>query len=348
MLREITILALLAGLSVPAESAGAPADRQAESSQPSSADVPPTLTDRVDERYRIGAGDIVDVRVFDHPELSRSAVRVDGTGVVRMPLLDKDIVAACKTESELALEIQSRYRELLVNPNVDVFIVTFSSQPVAVTGAVLKPGSFQLERRVRLRELLTLAGGPTEQAGQLVQIVRDEYSPVCLGDRIGHEPVEIVAGGEVVDAPIEPAGMVTIELDSLMRGQPGSNPYVRPGDLVNVPQARQVYVVGNVHNPTTLLLKEPLTLSRAIAMAGGALPNSQRGKIRILRREPGAPTNVQIVVSLNGIEKSEANDPYLQPDDIVTVPLSTGKLVLRSMLMTVAQTAVWAPLVIIQ
>jgi polysaccharide export outer membrane protein len=142
--------------------------------------------------------------------------------------------------------------------------------------------------------------------------------------------------------------MVTIELESLMRGQPGSNPYVRPGDLVNIPQARQVYVVGNVHNPTTLLLKEPLTLSRAIAMAGGALPNSKRGKVRILRRAPGGTTNVQIVVSLNGIEKSEANDPYLQPDDIVTVPLSTGKLVLRTMLMTVAQTAVWAPLVVIR
>jgi polysaccharide export outer membrane protein len=206
MFREITTLALIAGLSAPAVSPGAPADRPDEPSHARSADTQPAAAERVDERYRIGASDIVDVRVFDHPELSRSAVRVDGTGIIRMPLLDKDIVAACRTESELAQEIQSRYRELLVNPNVDVFIVTFSSQPVAVTGAVLKPGSFQLERRVRLRELLTLAGGPTEQAGQLIQIVRDEYSPVCEGDRIvHHEPVEIVAGGEVVDAPLEPA-----------------------------------------------------------------------------------------------------------------------------------------------
>ncbi|MBD0327325.1 MAG: polysaccharide biosynthesis/export family protein, partial [Pyrinomonadaceae bacterium] len=110
-------------------------------------------TDR-DDRYRIGPGDVLDVRVFNKPILSRENVRVNGNGMIRMPLIDDDILAACRTEGELANEIASRYLKYQRNPQVDVFVKEYQSQPVAVIGAVNQPSQFKLQRRVRLLELL--------------------------------------------------------------------------------------------------------------------------------------------------------------------------------------------------
>ena len=115
-----------------------------------------------DTRYRIGPGDVLDVRVSRAPELSREAVRVDQSGNIRMPMLDTDIPAACQTEGELAQNIATLYRKYKNEPHVDVFVKEFQSQPVAVIGAVRGPAQFKLQRQVKLLELLSLVGGPTE------------------------------------------------------------------------------------------------------------------------------------------------------------------------------------------
>jgi polysaccharide export outer membrane protein len=344
MLRAILSICLVLSL-VPLPLSAADAKQAATGTDAAPAATAPP---EIDERYKIGPGDVLDVRVFDRPELSRAAVRVDGAGVIRMPLLEADIVAGCSTEAELAARIEDLYRSLLVDPHVDVFVVTYSSQPVAVMGAVLQPSSFQLERRVRLRELLTLAGGPKENAGTHVQILRDEHAPVCEGDFAGPAVLLQVGDNETVELPQTQAGIATIGLDALMRGEPGSNPYIRPGDLVNVPPAEHVYVVGNVHSPSTLPLKKTLTLSEAIAMAGGILPQTDRDNIRIIRRDPDTQTNSAIVVNLKNVQRMEGHDPALQSGDIVEVPKSGTKIFLRAMMMTSAQMSVWLPLVFIR
>src|SRR6184192_3530956 len=89
-----------------------------------------------DTRYRIGAGDVLEVRVLRAPELSRDAVRVDQLGMIRMPMLDVDIPAACLTEPEVAQNIAKLYLKYKKEPHVDVFVKKFQSQPVAVIGAV--------------------------------------------------------------------------------------------------------------------------------------------------------------------------------------------------------------------
>ena len=75
-----------------------------------------------DDRYRIGPGDVLDIRVFNRPQLSREAVRVEGSGMIRMPLIETEIQAACQTEGELAKEISTRYAKYYKNLQVDVFI----------------------------------------------------------------------------------------------------------------------------------------------------------------------------------------------------------------------------------
>ena len=98
-----------------------------------------------DERYRIGPGDVLDIRILNRPNLSREAVRVEGNGVIRMPLIETEIIAACKTEGELAREIAERYTRFYRKPQVDVFIKEYHSKQVAIIGA----GIFVMTGRVR-------------------------------------------------------------------------------------------------------------------------------------------------------------------------------------------------------
>ena len=107
------------------------------------------------ERYRIGPGDVLDIKIYNRPQLSREAVRVEGDGMIRMPLVDTDIQAACLTEGELSREIASRYTRYYKNLQVDVFIKEYHSRQVAVIGAVNDQARFQLQRPIRLLELLT-------------------------------------------------------------------------------------------------------------------------------------------------------------------------------------------------
>jgi polysaccharide export outer membrane protein len=116
-----------------------------------------------------------------------------------------------------------------------------------------------------------------------------------------------------------------------------SNPLIQPGDIVSLPDAAQVYVVGNVFRPTSIPLKDqPVTLATAIAVAGGALPDSKKSKVRLTRQQPGNAAKQEIIVDLEAITKRQADDIVLQANDIVEVPTSSGKRLLRSLLGTIA------------
>jgi polysaccharide export outer membrane protein len=291
-----------------------------------------------DLRYRIGAGDVLEVRVFNRPNLSRDSVRVDASGSIRMPFISTDVKASCQTEAELSRSIANAYSEYLKDPQVDVYIREYNSQPVSLTGAVQKPGGFQLQRQVRLRELLIIAGGPTTSAGQNVQVVHDPASQVC-----DPEPGERRLLSLSSD-------LLVYKLDSVMSGDPSMNPFVRPGDFINVPEANQAYVVGNVYKPSTVPLAGNLTISRAIAMAGGTLPNS-KGQVRLLRLSPDQNGTREIFLSLKEVQKYTQEDVVLQAGDIVEVQISpwkqAGRVMLASFANAAAASAVYYPLTII-
>jgi polysaccharide export outer membrane protein len=278
----------------------------------------------LDQTYHLGPGDVLDIRVFNRPQLSREAVRVDGRGMIRMPLIDNEIQAACRTESELATEIATRYKKYQKNPHVDVFVKEYQSQPVAVIGAVNMPGRFQLQRPMRLLELLTFAGGPSERAGSRIQIAHSATTPLCGVLALPGRPDDNAA-----DA------IISYSLSETLDAAGQSNPYVRPGDIINLPEAPQAFVVGNVLRPTAIELKDPLTVSRAIAMAGGTMPDTKAERVRIIRQISGSTRKTEIFVDLNAIEKQQAEDITLQADDIVHVPTSGGKRLIRSLVSSI-------------
>ena len=268
-----------------------------------------------DDRYRIGPGDVLDVRIYTRPQLSREAVRVEGNGMIRMPLIETEIQAACQTEGELAKEISTRYAKYYKNLQVDVFIKEYHSRQVAVIGAVNDQSRFELQRRVRLLELLTYAKGPSPRAGQTVNIVHSTSPSPC----------------KQIDETDTSSVFSSYKLSDVLQGDPKSNPYVEPGDIVTLPEADQVYVVGNVFMPLTISLREPITLTRALAMAGGLKQDTRKDKIRVLRQEPGTTIRKEITVDLYAIEKKRSEDLALAPNDIIDVPTSAGKSFLRSL-----------------
>jgi polysaccharide export outer membrane protein len=269
-----------------------------------------------DDRYRIGPGDVLDIRIYNRPQLSRDAVRVEGSGMIRMPLIETEIRAVCLTEGELAKEISTRYARYYKNLQVDVFIKEYHSRQVAIIGAVNEQSRFELQRRVRLLELLTYAKGPSSKAGQTINIVHSTNSSPC----------------KQTDETDESTAFSSYRLSDVLQGDPKSNPYLETGDIVTLPEADQVYVVGNVFMPLTIPLKEPITLTRAIAMAGGLRQDTRKDKIRVLRQEPGTTIRKEIVVDLSAIEKKSSEDLALAPNDIIDVPTSAGKSFLRSLI----------------
>ncbi len=275
-------------------------------------------------RYRIGAGDVLDIRILNRPQLSREAVRVEGDGMIRMPLIEGSIQAACKSGPELAAEIGKRYLKYYRNPQVDVFVKEYHAREVALIGAVNEQGRYQMQRRLRLLELLSFAKGPSDKAGQTINIVRGPRTDLC-GDN-----------GETESAE---GGFISLRLNETLRGEEKSNPYIQSGDIVTIPEAEQVYVVGNVYTPKALSLKEPISLSRAIAM-------SKTDRIHIVRQQPNGQKS-EMYVSLTAIARKRAEDVMLQANDIVEVPESTGKSVIRSLLGAVAPSVAQLPVRVI-
>jgi polysaccharide biosynthesis/export protein len=282
------------------------------------------------QRYHIGAGDVLEIRVYNRPQLSREAVRVEGNGMIRMPLIEGEIQAACKTEGELASEISTRYSRYYRNLPVDVFVKEYHAREVALIGAVNEQGRYQMQRRIRLLELLTFAKGPSDKAGETINIVRGPRTELCATDASPNADQE---------------GLISLRLNDTLRGDEAANPFVEAGDIVTIPEAAQVYVIGNVYSPKSLPLKETLTVSRAIAMAGGPLRDSKTDKIHVVRRNAGGPS--EIYVNLTAIARKKADDLVLQPNDIIEVPESTGKSLMRSLMGAVAPSVAQVPVRVI-
>jgi len=307
-----------------------------QSSDDSSAAKRPANPD--DLRYRIGAGDVLDVKVFNKPQFNREGVRVDPRGMIRMPLIKEEIRAACRTEEELEAEVTRLLKEYILEPQVTVQIKEYQSEPVAMLGAVRSPSRFQLQRRVRLLELITFASGPSDSAGRNIQVVHTGERVICDATAVNAPPTASDTATNQIDY---------YKLSDTLGGEEKSNPYVQPGDIVSIATADQVYVIGNVVRPTSLALTEPMTVSRAIAMAGGTALDSKKSEIHIVRQTPGTTDKKEILIDLDAINRHKAEDVVLMANDIIEVPASGGKRLFRSLLGAVIPSVAQLPVRVI-
>jgi len=278
----------------------------------------PTETKRSDDRYRIGFQDTIEVTVYKHGDFG-GTFNVSSDGTIRLPRLDEPIYVVCKTERELAEEIAQKHKTILKNPFVNVRAVEQRSQSFAVIGAVEKPGSFYLNRRIRLLELLSFAGGPSDKAGRKMIVARTGSSSVCRQENNN------VAVNDDSDVTLS-----EFVIDDVLKGK--TNAWMQPGDIVSVMEADVAYVVGNVNKPKTIQLKDPITLTQAIAAAEGLKPSTKKDKVRILRQKPDSIEREEMFFDLVAIDKRQIQDPLLLPNDIVDVSEDSKKAAIKKVI----------------
>lgn len=264
--------------------------------------------------YRIGPGDVIDVVVGQNPTLTRLGIRVNNEGRIQLPMIEEDLSAACSTERELSERIREKYKKYVIDPDVIVAVKEVNSNPVAVIGAVASPGRFQLQRPVKVLELLTLVNGVSDKAGNNIELIRNRSQPYCDGH-------DLMIAGNAGDE------LISINLADTLKGVEEANPYVRAGDIIRVAEYEQAraYVTGSVRNPSAIDLTEPITLTQAIAMSGGFASGAQSDKIMIRRQIAGSVNRSEMTVSLKEINQRKRDDVVLRPNDIIEVA-GPGKL----------------------
>lgn len=262
--------------------------------------------------YQVGPEDLLAITIFGQEKLSRE-LRVNGQGEISMPLIGPVKVAGLTTQ-----QIEKRLEELygsnyLVNPQVTVEVKGYQHQRVAVTGAVEKPGSYEIIGPRTLLEVLSMAGGfsskPGSQAGDTLNLIRHQNAPDLAKAAKG--------------SSIQPFGpkteTIVVDLRRLVSGQtPELNLPVKNGDVIHVPFAGTAYVLGGVRRPGNIAVKENLTVSQAVAMAGGVDPILGTYNITIMRfDDQGKP--ISINTNLKSIISRQDPDLPVKDNDVVVV-----------------------------
>ena len=218
--------------------------------------------------YAVAAGDNLEVTVYDHPDLATTA-RVDDKGFILFPLIGRVYVGGL-TVSRIADVIKVRLADgWVVDPQVTVFIREYRSIKVAVMGQVRTPGLFSVKAGTTFLEVLSRAGGITDEAGATATVART--APGAGGGR-----------------------EMTVNLDRLIgQGDASLDLTLLDGDSIYVSQADFFSVSGEVRRPDRYRLEEGTTLEVALAAAGGRTDNAYREGIVVTRRTEGGPVDLE-------------------------------------------------------
>ena len=224
------------------------------------------------------------------------------------------VLAGGLSVERLEKEMSTRLQKYVKAPVVAVSVVEYRSQPVSIVGSVGQPGVHQLEGRKTLIEILAKAGGLRPEAGNTIKITRKaEWGPIPLAS-----------------AEKDPSGQFSVaqvSLQSIMQAtNPEENILIKPNDVISVPQADIVYVIGEVKKAGGFTLTERSTITglQALAMAEGMTPGAAPHKAMIIRQPP-AGNRVEIPANLKEILDGKAPDVVLQPDDILFIPTNVAK-----------------------
>ena len=266
--------------------------------------------------YLIGSGDLLGIEVFDVPELSRE-VRVNETGYISLPLMPSKVRAAGLTPYQL----QDKLAELLQTnglvstPEVTVSLKEQHSQPITVIGAVKNASVIQAARKTTLLQALSQAGGIADDAGSTVIVTRSAPD-ISDSEDPGAAP-----------APSTPRIFTINMSDVLESGDSRFNIPLTGGDVVSVPRAGIIYVVGAVSHPGGFLLQNDLdhmTLLKMLSLAGGTTNSAKMKNAVILRKNLDTGKRDQVPVDLSKVMKLKTQDVQLEANDILFVPDSNG------------------------
>jgi polysaccharide export outer membrane protein len=303
--------------------------------------------------YVIGRGDLLAVEVFDVQELTRE-VRVSQTGTIGLPLVPVRLQMAGLTEIQAQQKIAEVLESngLVSHPEVTVSVKEKRSKPITIVGAVAHPMVYQADHSVTLLEVLAEAGGIANDAGDVVLIARPEQTlpdsaigppDISPNDTIGATSVPTtvasVPSAPNVQQPSAPSASdppplsntITVNLNDLLEaGDARNNIPLQSGDIVTVPHAGIVYVLGAVARPGGFVVtndRAQLSTLKALALAGGLNSTAKKDQAMIIRKDSTGQQH-QVMVDLGKVLKQETEDVKLQPSDVLYVPRSGTKAAL--------------------
>lgn len=238
------------------------------------------------QEYLLGEGDLLRITVYENNDLTTEA-RVGGDGMISFPLIGPVKLGGLtvgQAEKKIASLLNDEY---LVDPQVTVFISEYRSKKVSVLGEVKMPGLYELNSDITLLDIISKAGGLTENAGDDAVIKRRSPSPGVKGESL------------------------SVNLKALNQGSEAANVPVQDGDRIYVARAGFVYVTGEVRNPGKFKYEQGMTVMKAIALAEGCDDKADPGGTKLIRKKDGAESSSRVKM-----------DTPVQPDDIVSVPES--------------------------
>ncbi|MDE2059200.1 MAG: polysaccharide biosynthesis/export family protein [candidate division NC10 bacterium] len=263
--------------------------------------------------YKLGTGDLLEISVFDIPELSKIKARIGAEGLMTLPLAGT-VAAGGKSAMELEEVIKTALGSRYVrDPQVSVFVLEHHSHRISVFGAVKKPGVFEVSGPRSVVDMLAMAEGLTEQSDQVVYLIRKAAKSPGLPDPPGSQPQTGSNGKSTQEAVLE----INLE-EMLVGGKEELNAPLQSGDVVHVPKAGSFFVGGAVQKPGSYLLKgREVTVDQAIIEAGGVTRIADFEGVKIFREIKGQKKQI-IEVSLNEIEQGQKG-PLVMKNDVILV-----------------------------
>src|SRR5215470_6818750 len=270
--------------------------------QPNSTRGPANVLVDPTEDYKIGTGDVIEIRVEDAPELSQT-VRVTAAGTFLMPYLGR-ITAVAKTPEELAEFVAGRLRgRYLKDPKVFIVVKEYNSCSFFIQGAVRSPGVYQIEGHPSLLKLITLAG-LADNHGSTAFILRPvkqsaetaKDAKVRADQAAGNAATQ---GSESLPDESPEYDLLKVNINGLLRGHPEQNAAISPGDIINIPTTDVFFVSGEVRAPGTFPLREGTTLRQAIAMAQGTTFKAATNRGVIFREDPATGKREEVKIDIS-------------------------------------------------
>jgi polysaccharide export outer membrane protein len=276
--------------------------------------------------YILGPEDSLLIRVLNLEEIGITPYAIDLRGDVNLPRIGR-VHAAGLTLDQLETEIAALFKEFLQNPVVTISIADFHSQPVSILGAVTSPGVHQIRGNRTLFEIVSESGGIRPGAGgNIVLTRRKENGPIPVSTN-----------------SLDPSGayyIAQIDIRAIMDAHnPQDNIAIKPNDVITVPKAEMVYVLGSVKKPGGYILSEKpnLTIMEILSMAEGLDRNAGGKKAKILRPNAATRTRTEIPVDVALLMKGKGTDMPLYADDILFVPASGAKIASNRAIETMVQ-----------
>lgn len=266
--------------------------------------------------YILGPEDQITVRVFAADDIPDKPSTIANDGNVTLPMIGS-VRAAGLTVEQLQQELTAAYKRYFKDPQVTVSVNDYRSQPVSVAGNVTTPGVVQLRGQRNLMEVISQAGGLRADAGDTATITRN----------LSEGPIPV--SGAFTDASGK-YSVAHINIRAVMSGKdPEGNILIKPHDVVTIPRARMIYVLGNVTKPGGYVMtdNDSMSLIQAIALAGGWDHTAKLNQAKVLRASATGGDREEIPANIKAIMEKKAPDVELHADDILYIPNSVGKQV---------------------